>query len=394
MKKKSLICIIVIQILWLSACGDDISITVPSAEDFEVTEGEAESMPESSQVLNPVVEDCNKLWETLEESEESHVTDMEAMEGAVQITISAAGDVTMGNYFGQDYSWSFMESWNNNQNAEYYFENVYDIFSQDDMTLVNLEGPLTNAVERREEQTYCIKGEPSCAKILTAGSIEAVGMANNHRMDYYNQGVADTVAALEEEGIVYAYDNVTGIYEVKGIKIGYISVNVIGYGSGVEKQLENGIAALREQEADLILTSCHWGVERENYPDDYQQKLGKKCIDWGADLVLGHHPHVIQGIEEYQGKYIVYSLGNFCFGANRNPSDKDCIIFQQTFSFENGEKLDETEAKIIPCSISSVKTRNDYKPTPATGEEYTEIIERMRTYSLPFKINIDDDGIL
>ena len=312
----------------------------------------------------------------------------------VEITISAAGDVTMGGYRGQGYEWSFQQMWEQQNDPAYFFENVEPIFSADDLTIVNLEGPLTTATVFRESQTYCISGDPAYVEALTAGSVEAVSMANNHLMDYYEAGRDDTVAAVEGAGIVYAFNDRVGIYETKGIRIGLISVNVIGYGSGVEKFIKKGMEELREQQANLILVNCHWGVERENVPEDYARRLGKSCIDWGADLVIGHHPHVIQGIEQYNGKYIVYSLGNFCFGGNRNPADKDCIIFQQTFRFKDGELLEDTSAGIIPCSVSSVTNRNDYKPTPAEGEAYERILGRMNEYSEEFGVSFDEDGVI
>lgn len=312
----------------------------------------------------------------------------------VEITISAAGDVTMGGYRGQGYEWSFQQMWEQQNDPAYFFENVEPIFSADDLTIVNLEGPLTTATVFRESQTYCIRGDPAYVEALTAGSVEAVSMANNHLMDYYEAGRDDTVAAVEGAGIVYAFNDRVGIYETKGIRIGLISVNVIGYGSGVEKFIKKGMEELKEQQANLILVNCHWGVERENVPEDYARRLGKNCIDWGADLVIGHHPHVIQGIEQYNGKYIVYSLGNFCFGGNRNPADKDCIIFQQTFRFKDGELLEDTSAGIIPCSVSSVTNRNDYKPTPAEGEAYERILGRMNEYSEEFGVSFDEDGVI
>ena len=312
----------------------------------------------------------------------------------VEITISAAGDVTMGGYRGQGYEWSFQQMWEQQNDPAYFFENVEPIFSADDLTIVNLEGPLTTATVFRESQTYCISGDPAYVEALTAGSVEAVSMANNHLMDYYEAGRDDTVAAVEGAGIVYAFNDRVGIYETKVIRIGLISVNVIGYGSGVEKFIKKGMEELKEQQANLILVNCHWGVERENVPEDYARRLGKNCIDWGADLVIGHHPHVIQGIEQYNGKYIVYSLGNFCFGGNRNPADKDCIIFQQTFRFKDGELLEDTSAGIIPCSVSSVTNRNDYKPTPAEGEAYERILGRMNEYSEEFGVSFDEDGVI
>ena len=278
----------------------------------------------------------------------------------------------------------------------YFFENVYDIFSQDDFSIVNLEGPLTLAEEAREGQVYSIKGDPSYANLLVCGDIEAVSMANNHRLDYGQAGSEDTVKALKDAEIAYAYDSNVAVYEVdeKGIRIGFVSVNEVSNGWVVEQQLEEGIKSLKEQDVDLIFACCHWGIEREYYPEEYQMSLGRKCIDWGADLVIGHHPHVLQGIEEYQGKFIVYSLGNFCFGANRNPQDKDTMLFQQTFTFVEGEKQEDKEIKIIPCYVSSVTSRNDFKPTPATGAEAQRIIDRVNEYSKDFGIAFDGDGYL
>ena len=388
MSKKKILLILMGTVCLLTACGDDLSITVPAAgQSLSVSaDSRAETGDTEEQQMPQDVESESDVMT----AEESQISEPEKK----TITITAAGDATLGNYYGQDYSWSFREMWDKQQDASYFLENVYDNFSSDDMTIVNLEGPLTHAEERRENQTYCISGDSEYVNILTEGSVEAVTMANNHRLDYFEQGTKDTVEVLNDAGITYAYDSHLGIYETKGIRIGFIAVDEVRQGAGVEKYLQEGIALLQEEEVDLILACCHWGIERENYPEEYQQSLGKKCIDWGADLVLGHHPHVIQGIEEYKGKYIVYSLGNFCFGANRNPADKDCIAFQQTFTFLDGERQADTEARVIPCSISSVSNRNDYKPTPAKGEEARRILDRMNEYSIQFGVQMDEEGYI
>lgn len=403
MKRRAVVVFLAAVACWaLAGCGDDLEAVVPTVnqvfplETGGLSEDAAEQDNTKEQGSAEGQDGTDKQGGT-EETDGAAERGEDAAEPEpeeIRITISAAGDVTLGNYFGQDYAWSFREMWEKQQNPAYFLENVYDIFSSDDMTIVNLEGPLTNAEARKEEQTYCISGDPEYADILTEGSVEAVSMANNHRLDYYEQGTSDTVEAVSSRGISYAYDKNLGLYETKGIRIGFVSVNEVGQGAGVETILKEGIALLREQGADLVLANCHWGIERENYPEEYQLSLGKKCIDWGADLVLGHHPHVLQGIEEYQGKYIVYSLGNFCFGANRNPKDKDCIIFQQTFTFRDGILQDDTEARIIPCSVSSVSSRNDYRPTPAEGEDAQRIIERMNEYSADFGVHINEEGNL
>jgi len=374
----------------LCACGDDTDVIKVADLQQEI-----EVLPQENVIEEKVEDDKGeKIQGSYADKEQpsQEISEEIYQPNEVSITISAVGDVTLGNYPEQSYGYSLHETYDQTQDPAYFFENVYDIFSSDDMTLVNLEGVLTNAEEKREGQTYCLKGRPEYVNILTQGSVEAVGMANNHRLDYMQQGSDDTVAVLEEAGIVYAYGKNIGIYEVKGIRIGYVSVNELEGGAVVEPQIEDGIARLKEEQADLILVCCHWGIEREYYPEDYQQILGRKCIDWGADLVIGHHPHVLQGIEEYQGKFIIYSLGNFCFGANRNPEDKDTMIFQQTFTFKDGIKQEDKNIQVIPCSISSVSSRNDFKPTPALGEEAKRIIDKLNEYSRDFGVQFNEFG--
>jgi poly-gamma-glutamate synthesis protein (capsule biosynthesis protein) len=135
-----------------------------------------------------------------------------------------------------------------------------------------------------------------------------------------------------------------------------------------------------ENECNAEIFTFHWGIEREYKQNSTQQKVGRYAIDKGADLVVGHHSHVIQGIEEYNGKYIVYSLSNFCFGGNTNPPDKDTFVFNMSFAFEDGI-LSNTKAKIYPARVSSVNNRNDYKPTLAEGAEFSRILAKVLKYS-------------
>lgn len=373
--------------VFFTACGND------TVESFSVKDYRELAEPVPQEIAEAMVSRVTESQNQNEGENPENVT-TEQLPEEISITISAAGDVTLGTHQQQDYSYSFRQMYDQVDDEGYFFENVYDIFSADDMTIVNLEGPLTNSEDMREGQTYSIKGDPDWVNLLTYGNIEAVSMGNNHRLDYKEQGSRDTVEALNQVGIIYAYDDNVGIYETKGIRIGFVSVNEVYFGAGVEKTMEEGIRKLKEEGADLILACCHWGIERDTYPEDYQRILGKKCIDWGADLVIGHHPHVLQGIEEYQGKYIIYSLGNFCFGANRNPSDKDTMIFQQTFTFVDGQKKEDADIRVIPCSISSVTERNDFRPTPAQGSEALRIIERINEYSSDFGVQFGEDGLL
>lgn len=379
MKKIGLILLGISLALGMTGCGDDNDITMSAFKDLQIQE--IQPLPES-------------VYETEVMNAEEREVDTLEEPPVVTITISAAGDVTLGNHHLQDYYYSFRQTYDQTEDKSYFFENVYDIFSGDDMTIVNLEGVLTRSETLNEGRTYNIKGDPEYVDILTLGSVEAVSFANNHRWDYGEEGSRDTIATLKEADIKYACDATIGIYETKEIQIGFVSVNEASQGVAVEKYLKEGIAELKEQGVDLILACCHWGTEQENYPEDYQRELGKKCIDWGADLVLGHHPHVLQGIEEYQGKYIVYSLANFCFGANRNPADKDTMIFQQTFTFVNGEKQHTQDIRVIPCSVSSVSERNDFRPTPVEGEEAVRIINRINEYSMNLGVQFTEEGVI
>lgn len=385
----------------LSACGSgpalpftDLVLGGEGGASWDLPETE-EQTDVYDELAKPLPTD-RPVEETEAEEQEETLPDASSMpEEIIQtITISAAGDCSLGNHQDQEYAYSFRQVYDGIEDEGYFFANVQDYFANDDMTIVNFEGVLTYSEERDETRTYNIKGDPGYARLLTAGHIETVSFANNHRLDYGVRGSDDTVAALEAEGILYAYDKNVCVYDTeKGIRIGVVSVNEVAWGLGSEKLLEEGIGKLREQGADLILACCHWGIERENYPTENQQYLGRKCIDLGADLVIGHHPHVLQGVEEYNGKFILYSLANFCFGANRNPADKDTMIFQQTFTFIDGVKQQDRQARVIPCSVSSVKDRNNFQPTPAQGEEAARIIGRINTYSKDFGVVFGEDGM-
>ena len=133
-----------------------------------------------------------------------------------------------------------------------------------------------------------------------------------------------------------------------------------------------------KRQTNLVIICFHWGDEGKYYPNKTQVAIGRYAVDEGADLVLGTHPHVIEGIEKYNGKYIVYSLGNFIFGGNRNPSDKDAFIFQQTFTFDEAKSLIESSnMNLIPISISSVKERNDFRPVILEGSEKDRVLKKI-----------------
>ena len=294
-----------------------------------------------------------------------------AQKDPVSLTISVVGDCTLGTDETFDYDTSLNAYYDSN-GKDYFFHNVKSIFAADDLTIANFEGTLTDS-DAREDKTFAFKAPAEYAQILTSGSIEAVNTANNHSHDYGDQSYTDTLTALDNEGIThFGYDD-TAVMDIKGVKVGLVGIYELNDHLGREQQLKDNIAKVKADGAELVIVIFHWGNETETVPDTNQMTLGRLAIDEGADLVCGHHPHVLQGIETYKGKNIVYSLGNFCFGGNSSPSDMDTMIFQQTFTItSNGVQADNV-TNIIPCSISSADGYNNYQPTPATGDEATRI---------------------
>ena len=295
------------------------------------------------------------------------------------ITISSMGDCTLGTDEGFDQSTSF-NAYYNEYGADYFFKNVRSILEADDLSVVNFEGTLTEETSRADK-TFAFKAPAEYAQILTSGSVESVNTANNHSHDYGELSYTDTLTALDNAGIThFGYDD-TAVMDIKGIKVGLVGIYELKDHLGREQQLKDNIAKVKADGAELIVVIFHWGNETETVPDTNQMTLGRLAIDEGADLVCGHHPHVLQGIETYKGKNIVYSLGNFCFGGNSSPSDMDTMIFQQTFTVTSEGVQADNVTNIIPCSISSADGYNNYQPTPASGDEASRIKSKIEERS-------------
>lgn len=327
--------------------------------------------------MNASKDNSQKASSDFQNTDSSNAT----VSSPVSLTLSVVGDCTLGTDETFDYDTS-LNAYYENYGADYFLQNVKDIFSTDDLTIANFEGTLTDSDER-EDKTFAFKAPASYASILTGGSVEAVNTANNHSHDYGEQSFDDTLAALDDAGIVhFGYDE-TAVMDVKGIKVGLVGIYELYDHLERKQQLKDNIAKVKADGAQLIVVIFHWGNETETVPDSNQTTLGRIAIDEGADLVCGHHPHVLQGIETYKGRNIVYSLGNFCFGGNSSPSDMDTMIYQQTFTIDaDGVKKDNV-TNIIPCSISSAAYDgyNNYQPTPAEGDEATRILGKINERS-------------
>ena len=314
-----------------------------------------------------------------ENSDSAAGTAKAAHDTPVTLTVSVVGDCTLGTDENFDYDTS-LNAYFESYGKEYFFQNVKSIFEADDLTIANNEGTFTESYDR-EDKTFAFKAPASFAGIYSCSSVEAVNTANNHSHDYGEQSFQDTMDALDAEGIVhFGYDE-TAVMDVKGVKVGLIGIYELNDHLERKQQLEDNINKVKDEGAELVIVIFHWGNEKETVPDSNQTTLGRLAIDLGADLVCGHHPHVLQGVEEYKGKNIVYSLGNFCFGGNSSPSDMDTMIFQQTFTITNDGVQDDNVTNIIPCSISSASDYNNYQPTPSQGDEKTRILEKIQERS-------------
>ena len=290
------------------------------------------------------------------------------------VTLSAAGDCTLGTEESFGYEGTFPEAWDAaGGDGSVFLAGVRSVFDQDDLTLVNMEGPLTTRGER-QDKTFAFRGDPAYVEVLKTGSVEAASLANNHSYDYGNDGYWDTFKTLGDTGIMpFGYEE-SQILTVKGIPVGLVGINALE--AGAPDQLQEELAKVKERGARLTVVFFHWGSELETRPDEDQVWLAHLAVDQGADLVLGAHPHVIQPLETYKGRTICYSLGNFCFGGNSNPRDKDTFIYQQTFRFQKGCLLGADPGKVIPCRISSTPDWNDFRPTLVEGEEAERIREK------------------
>jgi len=257
----------------------------------------------------------------------------------------------------------------------YPFRNVVSYFDNDDYTLVNLEGALTDE-GNPQNKTHTFRGPSSYVNMLTENSVEFASLANNHSMDYNQKGYDATKATLEEAGISYVErDSSTIVTTENGLTIGI-------YGAVYYLLDENVITAaiseLREQ-VDLVIFAPHWGIEKSYVPNQEQIDLAYAAIDAGADIVYGCHPHVLQPIEEYNGGIIYYSLGNFSFGGNIYPEDYDSALIQQEVIMAADGSVSLGETVIVPVCISSRTDRNDYQPVPYEEgtEEYDRVLAKL-----------------
>ena len=359
MRRLTVLLAAAMVLLLLSACaGEELIRDLPTDPD-PTTESTATVTDRETDPTGP-------------EPTETEPVETEPPEERFYLTF--AGDCTFGSQPGTYYAgWGFVKTIG--EDYGWPFRNVMEWFGNDDFTMVNLEGTLCDG-GTPVPKSYNFRGPTEYVQILTQNSVEAVTLANNHTMDYGQAGYDSTITTLEDAGMPYVEKQSTLLYTTSsGLTIGIYAEEYTAMSFDL---LCEQVALLREQGAELIVYAVHWGDEGHFYPQQHQMDYARKVIDAGVDIVYGHHPHVLQPIEEYNGGIIFYSLGNFSFGGNMYPGDRDTVVLQQEVIRE-GDDVRLGELTVIPCCCSSIPDRNNYQPTPYEEgpEEYQRVLDKL-----------------
>ncbi len=292
-----------------------------------------------------------------------------------QVVLTFVGDCTVGcedRLYPKEtsfYQYALREGY------DYFLAKVRDFFSEDDLTVANFEGVLKENGFRAANKTYCFRGLPDFARILTLGGIEAVNLANNHTGDFGQTGRVTTMAALSAAGVGYFDSDDTYVFEKDGVKIAFCGFWGVGFNN--RKDIAAHIQRLREEGANAVVCALHFGEEYATFHSKAQIEAARSVIDAGADLVVGHHPHVAQGVEAYHSRTIFYSLGNFLFGGNESVRANGCLVPRVTLTFDDDGNYLGQQVRLYPADISGNATQNDYQPRLVTGDAAEAVFARV-----------------
>lgn len=293
-----------------------------------------------------------------------------AEEDSSEIVLSFLGDCSIGDAYQYEGSATSYHSVIDEKGYDWPFSLVKDYLAADDLTVANLEVVFTTKTAHRDKR-YNLRGDLDHVNVLLEGSIEMVCTVNNHCMDFHQAGYEESITTLDAAGIsrfgtVYpgqenGYDDL-GVQDVKGIRIGFVGFS---YPQDYDqKRIASRIRTLKEEQGcDLVVVSLHWGRETYMTPESSQVTYAKAIIDAGADVIWGHHPHVIQPIVFYKGKPIMFSTGNFTFGT-MSDVDPSTGIFQLAYEQVDGE-VRLTRLQVIPCQTQG---SGDYRPYVLTED--------------------------
>ena len=296
--------------------------------------------------------------------------------GDVRITF--LGDCTLGGE--EKYKNSRLGYWKRieENGYDYPFRELIRLTGTDDLTVANLEGVLSDRKLKKVKKTYNFIGPAAFAEILTSGSIECVTLANNHTHDYGEEGYSDTKRALESAGVCWFGADAPAVWESgKGLSIGFLGVSHSLTGDRWRRYQEQ-TEILKDMGCAAVITVMHTGTEYSAWaPNGYQRQVAERAAAAGSCLIIGHHPHVVQGWDDVQGVPVVYSLGNCSFGGTTYAKDPDALAVQAVLSFETGA-LSKIALRFFPISITSDGHYNNYAPCFLYGKDAERVLKKMK----------------
>lgn len=300
--------------------------------------------------------------------------------GADEVVITLGGDCVLGT----------REEWKNETDTfdtliaqkgpGWCFGAIAEPFLTDDISLINLEGVLqSHSQGHAKGKQYTFRGDPSCTEILKAAGIEQVNLANNHYIDFGRPGRESTRAALAGAGIGFSGYTYRSVVTVNGHRIGFAGCRETVFLQRPEA-VYNDLKYLKKQGCDAIIYSCHWGSEYSPGHSKRQTRMADYALKYGADIVVGTHPHCVQGVESRRGGVVLYSLGNLVFGGTHELTTFDALVAQATLRFEGGRYQGVT-LRLMPVLTSSDRPRNNFRPQWAAGEDYDRIMQQIQADS-------------
>lgn len=279
------------------------------------------------------------------------------------IDFTFAGDCTLASFKGE-YKPTNLKGHYAAHGPDWFFQYVKPIFQADDFTIVNLENVFTDRAlaqrYKRPNPSFWFQAPSEYTQILTRGDVEAVSLANNHTLDYGEEGKRDTRAALDGAGVLWGDEDKTVYLEKNGYTVALVCTGLWDSGDvpGITKRLAEAGAR-----SDFQIVFFHGGTEGVLTPEAWKVTACHALVDAGADLIIGNHPHVLQRRESYNGAEIVYSMGNFCFGGNNNPKNRT-ILYQLKLTVDVKGRLVDRQSNIIPCYVHTGTGLNNYAPAP------------------------------
>ena len=308
------------------------------------------------------------------------------------VTITFTGDVTLGSEEKKRANAASFDSVAAEQGYDYFFANMKDFFAEDDLTVINLEGVLSDSsAGEKKDKTYRFRGPTDFVNILTRSGIEVCNIANNHSMDYGQKGYDATQAALEAAGLGVFGNESVYIYEKDGIRVAFLGVNSTAYNKRKTWAKEEIARLKAEENVNAVVYVFHGGTEYGRVRNDMQEKASRYFINCGADLIVMHHPHVVQGFDIYKNRSICYSLGNFCFGGNKQVRALRAMVVRATLTFADDGTYLGQQLALYPAHISGTDPQNNYQPLLVSGEE-AQAAMALAQRDTDFTLNPFDDA--